>query len=52
MVKELLETVTVSAVCHGLPDNDHVKSVAVDSTSQSESSETVACHFLPKAVSH
>ena len=48
MVKELLETVKDSAVCDGLPDDDDVKSVAVDPTSQSVPSGTVVRHSLPK----
>ncbi len=51
-VKELLQTIEKSFLCNGLPDDDDVKSVVVDPTSQSAPSGTVVRHSLPKAISN
>ena len=51
-VRDLLQTIKESVLRDGLPDNDDVKSVVVDPTSQSAPSGTVVRHSLPKAISN
>ena len=51
-VKDVLQTIKESVLCNGLPDDEDVKSVVLDSVSQSAPSGTVVRHSLPKNTSN
>ena len=51
-VRDLLQTITETVLSDGFPDNDDVKSVVVDPTSQSAPSWTVVRHASSRAISN
>ena len=51
-VKEVLQTIKECVLCNGLPDDEDVKSVVVDPTSQRAPSGTVVRHSIPKNISN